>query len=454
MPNLQQRILDASWDPIKISKPLTAILFAIYTLAITFTFSVDCQASFGETRGTLLTRYRAATVQALIAAEFLTTKDLEVLQAFVLFLLADPESDLNSTLTGAAIRLGQKMGLHRDNIDPKISFFEKEMRIRLWWQLCGLHSRNRAVSTPGMKLPPFELGDVRLPLNVNDADLHPDMIEPPIEHNGPTEMLCVLMKFEVSNWLRSSPTAAKVFGDIIQGPVKGKMSLELEDEAINELEAIYQEKFLCKTDKRIPLHGLTHAMANLAIARMRFKVHHPRGRTAVDGGEVYVTQKERDMLIDSAMTILEMVNVGINIHSEFSAHLFAHLTSQPQMDACIYVLSELRGQCSEDRRGLAWGLVGNLYDEHPDLIDDGENTFSGALGDLALEAWEAEVRAHGVWDPKCTPKFIQLLWDKRRNGDLGSAQTPTVPDAHGLDGFGLTDDNDLDWEYWNDFLQL
>jgi len=68
------------------------------------------------------------------------------------------------------------------------------MRIRLWWQLRCLDSRSRAMA--GMKpLPSFEFGDVRLPLNVNDTDLHRDMVEPPIEHNGPTEMLCVLIKF-------------------------------------------------------------------------------------------------------------------------------------------------------------------------------------------------------------------------------------------------------------------
>ncbi len=31
---------------------------------------------------------------------------------------------------------------------------------------------------------------------------------------------------------------------------------------------------------------------------------------------------------------------------------------------------------------------------------------------------------------------------------------PAVPDPPGLDGLGLTEDYDLDWEYWRDFLQL
>lgn len=453
MPTLQQRILDASWDPINVSKPLTAILFAIYTLAVTSISSVDCQASFGETRSTLLTRYRAATVRALMAAEFLTTRELEVLQALVLFLLADPESDLTSTLVGAMLKLGQKMGLHRESTDPKSSLFEKEMRVRLWWQLCGLHSRSRAV-TPGMKLPPSELGDVRLPLNVNDADLHPDMIEPPIEHNGPTEMLCVLMKFEVSNWLRSSPKAAKVFENILQGPIRGKISIEMEDEAIDELEAIYQEKYLRNSDKRIPLHGLTHAMAKLAVARMRFKVHHPQRQAAVNGGEVYMTPEESAMLFHSAVTLLEMVDVGI--HSIVSSHLFLHMTSKFQIDAYIYVISDLRKRCSGDRVDMAWTLVKNLYNEHPELIADVENTFSGALGSLIAEASEQHKLQHfcGADGSAVTPEFFRSLLSQRRHAAQGSIQIPLVPDSHDSAGLVSTNNNDIDWEYWNDFLRL
>ncbi|KIX10125.1 uncharacterized protein Z518_01206 [Rhinocladiella mackenziei CBS 650.93] len=452
VPTLQQRILDASWDLANVPKPLTAMLFAIYTLAVTSLSSEECHASFGETRDTLLSRYRVATVRALIAADFLITREVEVLQAFVLFLFADPESELTSSLTGAAIRLGEKMGLCRETPDPKISFFEKEMRVRLWWQLYGLHSRTRANFTPGKTPPLSEFGQVRLPLNVNDADLHPNMTEPPIEHSGPTEMLCVLMKFEVFHWLRSSPTAAKVFENIIQGPVRGKMSMELEDEAINEIEAIYREKYFRNSDKRIPLHGLTHAMANLNIAYMRFKAHHPWGRAAVSGGEVYMTQEESDMLFDAALTSLEMVNEGV--HSKFSSHLFAHMTSKFQMDTFIYVISDLRQRSGGERVTLAWKLIEDLCNEHPELIDEVDNTFFVALGNLILEAWETRrkelLRAPGVREADVTPSFIQLLWGKRQTENVENVMMPTMLDPPDLDTLGWADD----WEYWNDFLRL
>lgn len=457
VPTLQQRILDASWDPSKASKSLTTIMFAIYNLAITPMSSDECQASFGETKDTLLTRYRAAIVRALVVTDFLTTSEFEVLQALVLFLFTDPVSELTCTLTGAAIRMGQKMGLHRESPDPKISLFEKEMRIRLWWQLRCLDIRSRALSTTRMKaLPSSEFGDVRLPLNVNDADLHPDMVELPIEHNGPTEMLCVLIKFEVFNWVRSSPNAAKFFNNVIQAHLRDNSSMELEDEAINELEAVYQEKYLRNLDQNIPLHSLTHAVARFSVSHMRFKVHHPRGRAVVTGGEFNMTRDESDMLFDSALTTLEMVDVSI--HGKLSSHLFVHMTFNYQLDVYIYIISELRRRRSGDRIALAWRLVDDLYNEHPELINDAENSFFVALGNLTLEAWETRrkelSRGQDAMESKVTPQCIRLLWDKRENMGQEQVQMPTMSGSHGLDSFVLMDYNDLNWEYWNDFLHI
>lgn len=460
VPTLQQRVLDASWNVTTIPQPLTATLFAIYTLAVTSSSADDCLASFGETRDVLLARYRAATIRALIASDFLTTRDFEVLQAFVLFLFANPDSELTSTLSGAAIRLGQKMGL-QESFNSKISFFEQEMRVRLWWQLHGLDSRNRLATTklPKHRPPQQEFGEVRFPLNINDADLHPDMMEPPAEHDSPTEMLCVLMKFELFNWLRSASTVTKVFDNIVQAPDRSKMVMGPKDEAINELESTYNEKYLRKSDRRIPLHGLTHAMADLMIARMRFKAHHPRGRAVPGDGEVYVTREENEVLFDSALRSLEMVSQCMK--SKFSSHLFAHLTSSGklQIDSYVYVISELRRRCSGAQVILAWKLVEELYTDYPELIDNVANKFFTALGDLTVDAWEARraelIRSPDIRESHVKPHFVQSLQDTRQKGHEQCVYTPTAfPDSMGPDGLVLSYENDLDWDAWDNFLQI
>jgi hypothetical protein len=446
VPSLQKRILEASWDPSCISKSLSALMFSIYTLSVTSLTSKDCQTSLGHDRGTLLTRYRTATLRALAEADYMETKELEVLQAITLFIFSNPESATASTMTAVAIRTGQMMGFHKTDLDTKLSFFEKEMRIRLWWQIKGLDSRVRAVSTPGIKLSKSDFGDLRPPLSINDADLHPDMLEPPVEHTGPTEMICVMMKYEVTSWIKSSPRAAKVFESMAPGFSKGKISTKIEYEAVNELEAIYTEKYLSKLDRCVPFHDLTYAMANLALARMRFMLHHPRGRS-VSGEDVYMTQVESDLLFNAALSFIQYVDVGFK--SKFSSQMFTHLTSTYHIDAYIYVVSELRKRDSGPRIDLAWKLVDGLYADHHELIDNAESPLFVALGNLVLEAWET--RRKVLTEADVLPSCIELLWAKRRVANAGAEAT--ADGVNGLEGWEFNVD-DFDWSYWNNFMRF
>jgi len=63
-------------------------MFAVYTLAIGSLSPADCLKLFDQDRDTLFEQYRKSTMQSLIAAELLSTRDIEVLQAFVLFLVS------------------------------------------------------------------------------------------------------------------------------------------------------------------------------------------------------------------------------------------------------------------------------------------------------------------------------------------------------------------------------
>ncbi|KAG5659594.1 hypothetical protein KAF25_002153 [Fusarium avenaceum] len=448
VPTLQKRILDAVWDPINISKPLAALMFSIYTISVTAMSPEECMASFNQERGTLLTRYRSGTVRALAEADFLSTRDLEVLQALVLFVFANPESEIASTLTATAIRISQIMGLHKVDSDTKLSFFEKEMRVRIWWQIKGLDFRVRVASTPGMKSEKFDFGDQRIPFNINDADLHPDMLEPQVEYQGPTEMLCVLMKFATTKWLGSSPKAIKVFECMAPGFSKSQVSMKVENEVISELEAVFEEKYLSKLDRCVPFHDLTYVMAKLVHARLRFKLHHPRGRTAFGEGDAYMSKEESDILFNAALSFVELVQVGFK--SKFSSQLFTHLSSTYQIDAYIHVISELRRRCSGPRIDQAWKLVDDLYADHPELIDHVENSLFFALGNLTLEAWEA--RRKMVAESAKTPRCVEMLWSKRRvaDGDIGM----TIQGATGLEGWEFDVGDGFDWNSWNDFLRF
>lgn len=71
----------------ELSKPLEALLFAIYFASVTSMAAEDCRISFQEERHIMLDRYRFAVQQALARANFLSSRSLVTLQALLIYLV-------------------------------------------------------------------------------------------------------------------------------------------------------------------------------------------------------------------------------------------------------------------------------------------------------------------------------------------------------------------------------
>lgn len=87
-PTVQSQITIAAQNVGEASSGLIALMFAIYTAAISSSDNVTCKSALGESKAKLLTRYSSAARQALVNADYLRTTDLTVLQAFVLLLVS------------------------------------------------------------------------------------------------------------------------------------------------------------------------------------------------------------------------------------------------------------------------------------------------------------------------------------------------------------------------------
>lgn len=87
-PTLQQRILDASGDLGSVPKDIEALMFAIYSAALTSLDDDEVLQSFGESRDKLLALYRQGTQRALVNAGLLSTSSMMVLQALVVFIVS------------------------------------------------------------------------------------------------------------------------------------------------------------------------------------------------------------------------------------------------------------------------------------------------------------------------------------------------------------------------------
>lgn len=87
-PTLQGQLIEAAANPSKISKPLEALLFSIYFIAIVSLNDEEALETFKEDKTRLISRYHRGTQQALINAGFMRSPDIVVLQAFVIYLVS------------------------------------------------------------------------------------------------------------------------------------------------------------------------------------------------------------------------------------------------------------------------------------------------------------------------------------------------------------------------------
>ena len=369
-------------------------------------------------------------------------------------------------LTGVAIRIGQRIGLHCDGASLGLPIFEAEMRRRVWWQIILLDNRTAQLS--GLKDSIVaNFFNTNIPSNVNDADLNPNMTEMPFEHKGQTEMIFCLITYEIGKFAKDSG-----WQKLFAAP-----SPSSKDKIIDELEALLENKFLRYCDRSIPLHFLCLVVARSIITKMRLSAHHPRYRKA----DRAAMPNERDRLFNLS---LETIEYDTLVHSTKSLKRYLwHVRVYFQMDAFIALLSELRHRPPDEVSNRAWHQIQEVYSSHPELVTENFALYV-AIGNLTLrvwetrEAWLARVN-HGRVD---VPSFIIGLRSSRSakegvkgGSELPSAQTDQVPQeqqsrgpasSHSLDGDDSTDFNlevtfdpisvelsPIDWDYWTNLLQ-
>jgi len=87
-PTVQQALLDATGNLDDVSKPMEALMFAIYSCAVLSMSTSECKNVTGETKPVILNIYQCAARQALVNAGLLKTSNMVVLQAYTLFLVS------------------------------------------------------------------------------------------------------------------------------------------------------------------------------------------------------------------------------------------------------------------------------------------------------------------------------------------------------------------------------
>ncbi|OIW32878.1 hypothetical protein CONLIGDRAFT_554653, partial [Coniochaeta ligniaria NRRL 30616] len=391
-PSAANIVRKASQHPEMASKTENCLLFAIYHFAVFSMTNEECEKKLGQSRDALLQRYHFATRQALVKASFLKTNEISVLQALVLFLMPcrhtyDPHTYW--ILTGVAVRIGQRLGLHRDGEKLGLSPFDVQMRRRLFYQLFPLDGN--ASQGSGITIPMIPgAWDTQQPLNINDEQIWPGMTEAPKEQNAATEMIFCLSRSSVGRFLLIAGKSANGAGS---AQCKDYQEAEM---AVRAAENEVEERYIRYCDIVNPLHFLTVGMARSGITYMRLRIRllKIRNNTATDA-------ERRDML-QLAQKILD-TDTAANTHpglARFGWHIRPFFL-WGTWDSLIFVLTNLWKRSdllSPAETNAAWERVEQIFHNHAELLDS-KRTLHVAFGRLTLKAWDANPPSSSVLEP-------------------------------------------------------
>lgn len=191
------------------------------------------------------------------------------------------------------------------------------------------------------------------------------------------------------------------------------------------------------------------------------------------------------MLFSESLKELEIAAMGHSnkIVQGFQWHIHVHF----QLDAFIYVLSELRHRTTGQQADRAWQQVETSFEHRPEMLNETKNSLYYAIGNLTLKAWAKREEAGGLYPQQLTPpRFISVLRSQRNipapappqqntewRGETPAAPSnrmigytsKTVPEQNAYDmaaeqwknmEFGydpvMPDITPNDWEYWQTLM--
>lgn len=323
--------------------------------------------------------------------------------------------DTQYILSGVAVRLARKMGLHRDGESLGLTPFETEMRRRLWWHIT--HVDFRITDLMGSR-PSLDLffGDTKMPLNVADEDLTPDMVDPPRERTGITPLVHFLVRCEMSEFLRRlilpfSPLSNDLHWDMLTRP---DITAAKKDRMIGELEDLLERKYLRYCDLSVPLHMFASIAMRSGICKMKLIAHNPRlfaQRCAK------MPPPEREIIFVNATKLLEYAAL---IHGDRRLKKYSWQVGTTYLwDAVLYVLIETLHRKTGPDVDRAWELMGVPFSQYRDSFKESTGSVYAVLGRWALEVWDSYVaatKAGGSPEP-VVPKYID---------DIRRCQTPAT----------------------------
>lgn len=335
--------------------PIQALISAVmFSAAVSLSEDLAAQLS-GIPKSMLIARLRGTTELCLSRAHVLRTTRIDTLQAFVVYMLPLCRNEISrghSAMVGAAIRLAQCMGLHRDGSFYGLSAVDTHVRRLIWYQLCFLDIRTCEVTGPRPQIRRDEY-DTKIPLNVNDEDLM-GSVQPTTDSNTWTDMTLTKMKIECYDLVRQ-------LWDDMQRIDQKKTTLTATLGKIQRFRASTGAKYAALTQGNNPLQLLTRhiyrALSNrcfvLLLQRYALSTVHP------------MPDRLRQILIEAAVCAVE---AGMAMDTQHELRSWSwYRGALAQYTACLLLLFDIYKRPDIKEASRVWNCIDYVFELQPQV---------------------------------------------------------------------------------------
>ncbi|KIW72514.1 hypothetical protein PV04_00699 [Phialophora macrospora] len=408
-PSTQGRVIEAASDIAAINPILEALMFGIYCTAILSLSEEECQTMTASPKDELLAKYQYGCQQALLNCGFLRTNDRECLTALFLYLISVRPSTVPPSLhsmLGVAVRIAQRMGIHSESALAECTVFEAEMRRRLWWSLMLFDSRvAQLASSKTETLDPT--WDCKIPLNVGDSDLRPEMKEPPANQAGSTDALFAVVRSEVADVVRYSEFHLDFTRPALKAIARKqpRLGTNANDGGLARLGEVIQDRYLKSCDPDNPIHFMTIWSTGSSLAKCRLMDDYSRYSSSCGCW----TAEQREAALSHALTMLECDTKVMCSQLSSRFRWFNHFYF-PFL-AYIHVVQDVKRRMMTEQARHAWEVMSDNYEAwFCALFTDGDSPVFQMFAKLILGAWNAcEALAERSGEILIPPRIVSSL---------------------------------------------
>ncbi|EEA26375.1 hypothetical protein TMatcc_005358 [Talaromyces marneffei ATCC 18224] len=260
-PSIDTLVRELNANPkLQLDPAQDALIRAICFAAVVSMTPQKCLSVLGEGHDACINEYSIAVRQALGKANLIQTKDVQLLQASVLFLLClrrYGDSRLVWAEAAVVVRVAQRLGVHRDGEHLGLSSFEVELRRRLWWHICILDMLCSEDQGTDPQIWP-DMFDTKIPSNIDGNDLTPHMTVLPAVHQGHTDITLCIINCEIISNLYWSVKFLNKNSRQLSTPERGSIISNLADRL--------ETQYLRKLNLDIPIQWITAVIARLMLS--------------------------------------------------------------------------------------------------------------------------------------------------------------------------------------------